>query len=198
MKCSGSCTRPVEQWERALLRHDSPMLSTCCIFRVPEVLRRQDILAYEPTLSQSDPSPSVIKDLEIPAIRGCYADTLDLDQNSFVEMLILDGCFLVEFFRKAPYPERQDEDDPIFNVPYDQWFILAFSVPQGRVSGSHPIFHILDLIRTALVQDLEVPTATPTIVDDTCRKAYLVLLLFRRRALHSKKAAKRRANLVAY
>ncbi|KAK9936772.1 hypothetical protein M0R45_013597 [Rubus argutus] len=146
--------RPVEQWERALLRHDSPMPSTCCIFRVPEVLRRQDILAYEPDIVSIGPFhrgvkkqfqltenvkkwyltcvlerlnksmesliDSVIKDLEIPAIRGCYADTLDLDQNSFVEMLILDGCFLVEFFRKAPYP-----DDKMRTTPFSMCLVRS-------------------------------------------------------------------------
>ncbi|KAK9936773.1 hypothetical protein M0R45_013597 [Rubus argutus] len=67
--------RPVEQWERALLRHDSPMPSTCCIFRVPEVLRRQDILAYEPDIVSIGP------------------------------------------FHRGTLSRRQDEDDPIFNVP---------------------------------------------------------------------------------
>ncbi|ONI05924.1 hypothetical protein PRUPE_5G029100 [Prunus persica] len=51
--------------------------------------------------------------------RDCYvADPLDgdLDQKYFVEMMILDGCFLLELFRKALLYEPQHENDPIFNV----------------------------------------------------------------------------------
>lgn len=48
----------------------------------------------------------------------CYAvDPLvgDLDQKDFVEMMILDGCFLLELFRKAIYCDL-NEDDPVFNM----------------------------------------------------------------------------------
>ncbi|CAL8155130.1 unnamed protein product [Prunus armeniaca] len=51
--------------------------------------------------------------------RDCYADPLDgLNREQFVEMMILDGCFLLELFRKEYlYVLQKDpEPDPIFNV----------------------------------------------------------------------------------
>ncbi|XP_078161190.1 UPF0481 protein At3g47200-like [Carex rostrata] len=32
--------------------------------------------------------------------RGCYSETFDLKSNEFVEMMLLDGCFLLEYFLK--------------------------------------------------------------------------------------------------
>nr|XP_011467705.1 PREDICTED: UPF0481 protein At3g47200-like isoform X1 [Fragaria vesca subsp. vesca] len=214
-----------------ILKADSPLPSTCCIFRVPEVLRRQKVRAYEPDIVSIGPlhrgadakfklvenvkewylkcllwrMPSItldrliesMKELEIEA-RGCYSDPCnDLDQNDFIEMLILDGCFLIELFRKAPDESKQDDHDPIFNVScmleylyHDlllienqlPWFVLECfynliesdnHVPLSTVvinffrdSVADPsifsyrkskstieILHIVDLIRTSLVQE---------------------------------------------
>lgn len=54
-----------------------------------------------------------IKALEERA-RKCYSEVIELDSNSFVEMMILDGCFIIEFFRKALVEDY--EDDPIFKL----------------------------------------------------------------------------------
>ncbi|KAI5327487.1 hypothetical protein L3X38_026883 [Prunus dulcis] len=136
--------------EAKLLTH-SPLLSSCCIFRVPEVIRRQKEQAYEPNIVSIGPFHhgnkkfqlfecvkrwylqcllSSCKDVSLESLikvimelaksaRDCYvADPLDgdLDQKYFVEMMILDGCFLLELFRKALLYEPQNENDPIFNV----------------------------------------------------------------------------------
>ncbi|KAH7518836.1 hypothetical protein FEM48_Zijuj09G0213600 [Ziziphus jujuba var. spinosa] len=56
-----------------------------------------------------------IKEFEKRA-RDCYQEPIDLDQNEFIEMLIIDGCFLVELFRKETISELRSMDDPIFNM----------------------------------------------------------------------------------
>ncbi|ONI26505.1 hypothetical protein PRUPE_1G029300 [Prunus persica] len=50
--------------------------------------------------------------------REFYAEPLDhLSQNDLVEMMILDGCFVIELFRKYPSDEEHiDANDPIFNM----------------------------------------------------------------------------------
>ncbi|CAL2258647.1 unnamed protein product [Prunus armeniaca] len=51
--------------------------------------------------------------------QGCYvAYPLDgdLDQKYFVEMMIFDGCFLLELFRKTFSPSLQNINDPVFNM----------------------------------------------------------------------------------
>ncbi|XP_016647196.1 PREDICTED: UPF0481 protein At3g47200-like [Prunus mume] len=48
--------------------------------------------------------------------REFYAEPLDhLSQNDMVEMMILDGCFLIELFRKYQ-SHQEDVDDPIFRM----------------------------------------------------------------------------------
>ncbi|CAB4293856.1 unnamed protein product [Prunus armeniaca] len=49
--------------------------------------------------------------------RDFYAEPLDhINQDDFIEMMILDGCFIMEFFRNFYDEERRDINDPIFNM----------------------------------------------------------------------------------
>ena len=49
---------------------------------------------------------------------GCYAEPVNLSDDQFVEMLILDGCFVVELFRKKANIVPLHPDDPIFKTSY--------------------------------------------------------------------------------
>lgn len=33
-------------------------------------------------------------------VRNCYAETINLSQEKFLAMMLIDGCFIVELFRK--------------------------------------------------------------------------------------------------
>ncbi|KAJ0111257.1 hypothetical protein Patl1_02998 [Pistacia atlantica] len=49
--------------------------------------------------------------------RGCYAGPLEsCVEEAFVEILVLDGCFISELFRKDAKKELRDPDDPIFTM----------------------------------------------------------------------------------
>ncbi|XWS30487.1 hypothetical protein CRYUN_Cryun24cG0121800 [Craigia yunnanensis] len=59
--------------------------------------------------------------------RNCYAGNIDQDvavAGNFVEMLVVDGCFIIELFRKdSNVPKKEDggvvqkeDDDPIFSM----------------------------------------------------------------------------------
>ncbi|XP_059623931.1 UPF0481 protein At3g47200-like [Cornus florida] len=57
-----------------------------------------------------------IKELEEKA-RACYEGSVTLGSNEFVEMMVLDGCFVLELFRGAAEGFRQlgySRNDPIF------------------------------------------------------------------------------------
>ncbi|KAA8547148.1 hypothetical protein F0562_003586 [Nyssa sinensis] len=57
-----------------------------------------------------------IKELEEKA-RACYEGTITLSSNEFVEMMVLDGCFILELFRGAAEGFKQlgySRNDPIF------------------------------------------------------------------------------------
>ncbi|CAA2998390.1 Hypothetical predicted protein [Olea europaea subsp. europaea] len=60
---------------------------------------------------------ATIRQLEEKA-RKCYAEDIQLDKDKFVQMLILDGCFIIEFLSMFQYKERRAEDDLIFQYEY--------------------------------------------------------------------------------
>ncbi|KAK1591901.1 hypothetical protein Q3G72_015633 [Acer saccharum] len=46
--------------------------------------------------------------------RGCYKESVSLESDQFVEMMLLDGCFIVELIHKFKMAELREDDDPIF------------------------------------------------------------------------------------
>ena len=53
----------------------------------------------------------VIRDME-ESIRGCYEETIDLDSNGFVKMILLDAIFILELSIRATSSSSQISDDP--------------------------------------------------------------------------------------
>ncbi|KAK9285274.1 hypothetical protein L1049_024464 [Liquidambar formosana] len=74
-----------------------------------------------------------IRDIE-PDCRQCYAEQISLSSDEFVEMMVVDGCFIIELFRKFlcwHSGKEEDtwrvpigEDDPVFNMSWT-YFPLA-------------------------------------------------------------------------
>ncbi|KAJ6754429.1 PROTEIN putative (DUF247)-RELATED-RELATED [Salix purpurea] len=48
--------------------------------------------------------------------RSCYAGPIDVGAEDFVRLLVIDGCFLIELFRKDQDSGLREDDDPIFNM----------------------------------------------------------------------------------
>ncbi|XP_062009157.1 UPF0481 protein At3g47200-like [Rosa rugosa] len=49
--------------------------------------------------------------------RECYNEKLDhLSSEAFVEMMVVDGCFILEYYRKRIGEVPADADDPLFNI----------------------------------------------------------------------------------
>ncbi|KAL8481916.1 hypothetical protein ACS0TY_027617 [Phlomoides rotata] len=55
--------------------------------------------------------------------RKCYAEPVELSPDEFVEMLILDGCFIIELIRRYGLDELREGDDEIFQ--YEQFLSQA-------------------------------------------------------------------------
>ncbi|KAI8527993.1 hypothetical protein RHMOL_Rhmol12G0117100 [Rhododendron molle] len=49
---------------------------------------------------------------------NCYAEKIDLSENKLVEMMIVDGCFLLELFRRDAWLVPRHQDDPIYNTSW--------------------------------------------------------------------------------
>lgn len=56
-----------------------------------------------------------IEPLELKA-RECYSETIQLDSDEFLEMVVLDGCFIIELFRKVGKLVPFEPDDPLFSM----------------------------------------------------------------------------------
>ncbi|GLU11446.1 hypothetical protein SLE2022_281900 [Rubroshorea leprosula] len=48
--------------------------------------------------------------------RECYAEEIRMSKQAFIEMLVLDGCFIVELFKKDAGVVQKGENDPIFSI----------------------------------------------------------------------------------
>ncbi|MBA0557637.1 hypothetical protein Golob_014693 [Gossypium lobatum] len=127
------------------LKAISPISSNCCIFKVPNYLRKVNEKAYEPEVVAIGPyhhgkhhlKPMeehkfrflgmllnemkedvtnyvmVMRDLEDRA-RNCYAEQIGLDTDDFVEMMLIDACFIIQLIRK--FAMTTVMDDPFFKI----------------------------------------------------------------------------------
>ncbi|XP_004305359.1 PREDICTED: UPF0481 protein At3g47200-like [Fragaria vesca subsp. vesca] len=81
--------------------------------------------------------------------RECYSETIHLSSDEFVEMMVLDGCFLIELFRKNGRVVRFERDDPLVNM----FWVIPFMVRDFlRLENQIPYFilqHLYDLITTS-------------------------------------------------
>ena len=63
-----------------------------------------------------------IRDM-VDRARGCYGNTFEIENDDFIEIMVLDGCFIVELFRKFSrsilHPDETTRD-PIFVV---KWYM---------------------------------------------------------------------------
>ncbi|XP_050380408.1 UPF0481 protein At3g47200 [Argentina anserina] len=81
--------------------------------------------------------------------RECYSETIHLSSDEFVELMVLDGCFLIELFRKYGRVVQFERDDPLVNMLW----IIPFMVRDFlRLENQIPYFileHLYDLITTS-------------------------------------------------
>ncbi|KAI6681362.1 hypothetical protein NL676_035243 [Syzygium grande] len=95
--------------------------SDCCIFIVPEKLRRTNKEAYTPRVVAIGPYHRCkledyierVKSWENEA-RNCYDKEIDLNSNQFAEMMVLDGIFVIQLF----LTDWRCHGDRIFNMPW--------------------------------------------------------------------------------
>ncbi|KAI8012380.1 UPF0481 protein [Camellia lanceoleosa] len=90
--------------------------------------------------------------------RNFYADPIRLDSNEFVEMMLLDSCFIIQLFHKFVNKELR-KDDPIFQLAHIKssirrglmlfenqlpFFVLMklFNMPQNPASSLNNFVHM--------------------------------------------------------
>ncbi|XP_018825068.1 UPF0481 protein At3g47200-like isoform X2 [Juglans regia] len=132
-----------------------PPISQCSIFKVPNMLRRDNEKAFTPEVVSIGPfhcNNMQLREMEnnklqylkcllnrtgttelkslVEAIdrieqdcRDCYAEVVDLRRDKFIEMMVIDGCFILEFLYR--YQEKRCVDDPVFNTSWMPRKIVA-------------------------------------------------------------------------
>lgn len=51
-------------------------------------------------------------------IRESYSETLDIGSQDLIQMMIFDGCFIIELFRKVEKLVSPHRDDPLLSIPW--------------------------------------------------------------------------------
>uniref|UniRef100_A0A6N2LKE8 Uncharacterized protein n=1 Tax=Salix viminalis TaxID=40686 RepID=A0A6N2LKE8_SALVM len=75
--------------------------------------------------------------------RDCYSETVSMSSHDFVEMMLLDSCFVLELLRNLNHSKDMiDEDDPIFTRP---WLIPILIRDLLKCENQLPYF-LLDLV----------------------------------------------------
>ncbi|XP_027165316.1 UPF0481 protein At3g47200-like [Coffea eugenioides] len=74
--------------------------------------------------------------------RRCYAEEINLSNDDFVEMLCLDGCFVIEFLRKRRHPGSHLLNDPLFQM---LWLLAATGNDLILFENQLPFFVLLQL-----------------------------------------------------
>ncbi|KAH9650194.1 transmembrane protein [Citrus sinensis] len=74
--------------------------------------------------------------------RKCYAGYISLDKEEFLEMMLLDGCFIVEVIRKNLRKELREDNDPIFKLG---WMLPCIARDMFLVENQLPFFVLWEL-----------------------------------------------------
>lgn len=77
-----------------------------------------------------------VAELEVQA-RECYSETIHFTTHEFLELMVLDGCFLIELFRRAANLVRPEPNDPLFTMV---WIMPFFCRDFLRLENQIPFF----------------------------------------------------------
>ncbi|XP_058114775.1 UPF0481 protein At3g47200-like [Magnolia sinica] len=109
-----------------------------------EVLSRDSDIGLERYLM-------AIKELEQRA-RECYSETIHLNSNQFVEMMVVDGCFILQLLYKQ-YSRKGRKNDPIF---MQSWLTWKLQIDLLMLDNQIPfcvLKRLFDLIKFPLLLD---------------------------------------------
>ncbi|GMY13117.1 UPF0481 protein At3g47200-like [Fagus crenata] len=79
-------------------------------------------------ISRSSPKTTLrdllnsVKEVEREA-RECYSNPISYSSDEFVKILVIDGCFIIELFRKEVNQVPKEDNDPIFSMSCLQQFL---------------------------------------------------------------------------
>ncbi|KAJ0778321.1 hypothetical protein HanLR1_Chr02g0070381 [Helianthus annuus] len=83
-------------------------------------------------------------------IRDSYSESIDLGSNDLAKMMVLDGVFLIELFRKVGKLVPAHQDDPIFKMAWISPFLMRDLL---RIENQIPFFVLQKLYEVSKQED---------------------------------------------
>ncbi|GFZ10663.1 hypothetical protein Acr_22g0000610 [Actinidia rufa] len=96
----------------------------------------------------------------------CYSDSISLNKDEFVEMMLLDSCFVIELLRKFTIKTMRDMHDPIFKM---DWILHSIWGDLMLFENQLPFFVLVQMFNMT-----KVPDPRDNIIDLVIRYYYSV------------------------
>ncbi|KAJ4832169.1 hypothetical protein Tsubulata_008984 [Turnera subulata] len=81
-------------------------------------------------------------------IRESYSETIEYTRHELIEMMVLDGCFIIELFCIVGRVVQTDPDDPIFNMSWIFYFLIRDLL---RLENQIPFFVLESLFELSIL-----------------------------------------------
>ncbi|KAL6344870.1 hypothetical protein AAG906_006620 [Vitis piasezkii] len=136
----------------------TPLSATCCIYRVPQKLRKVNMEAYTPRVVSIGPLHHgeehliAMEEHKLRYLQNFLHRTrktleecrINMSSKEFVEMILVDGCFIIEVILGFQNWNRHTikPDDRIFNKP---WLIFDVRRDMTLLENQLPFFLLLSL-----------------------------------------------------
>ncbi|KAJ6383401.1 hypothetical protein OIU78_026809 [Salix suchowensis] len=94
-------------------------------------------------------------------IRACYAERIHMSPSELAEILLVDGCFMLELFIRYSKADLRVQDDPLF---YSSWMILTLQRDLSLLENQIPFF-VLERLYSELVEFSTIGQSLPSLPE---------------------------------
>ncbi|KAF9670861.1 hypothetical protein SADUNF_Sadunf13G0113000 [Salix dunnii] len=94
-------------------------------------------------------------------IRACYAEPINLFPYQLAEILLVDGCFMLELFIRYSKADLRVQDDPLF---YSSWMILTLQRDLSLLENQIPFF-VLERLYSLVVESSTIGQSLPSLPE---------------------------------
>ncbi|KAG6718423.1 hypothetical protein I3842_04G148300 [Carya illinoinensis] len=117
-------------------------------FQTMEKYKVKYLNAFASRVNMSIESLLVIVRNNKERIGQCYAETIELDSDEFVKMILLDATFIIEYFLRDMFPVQWTDEDRTVMKP---WIIARMQLDFLLLENQLPFFILEELYQLVLV-----------------------------------------------
>ncbi|KAG6751322.1 hypothetical protein POTOM_045850 [Populus tomentosa] len=94
-------------------------------------------------------------------VRACYAEPIHWDSSELAEILLVDGCLMLELFIRYSEVDLRVQDDPLF---YSPWIILTLQRDLALLENQIPFF-VLERLYSQVVESSTIGQSLPSLPE---------------------------------